>query len=395
MGEGGCRPFGIDKKLNTMKVLMISTDAQIFNEGSAVRERIKEYGNLVDELHVIVFALKSPHVEKGQFGKLFLYPTNSYSKLSFVHDAKKIGNEVLLQAREKDGLKNLAITVQDPFETAIVGMFLKKKFSIPLQIQVHTDFLSPYFWRQSVKNAIRRFCLGIRFLKKADGIRVVSERIKKSLLKRGIADTKIIVLPVFFDRERFLSAEPNKEYPGEFLILTVARLESEKNLPLAIDVAANVIHQYPKKKIRYVIIGSGRDEPKLIKRIKRLGMQDRIAIQQANSADLPGWYKRADLFLLTSNYEGYGMAAAEAMAAGTPVVMTDVGLAGEILENGKSGLVFPVGNQEVLRDILIKILDGPQSTEKFRIEAREAVKRLPTRQDYLSALRSSWESLLR
>ena len=51
------------------------------------------------------------------------------------------------------------------------------------------------------------------------------------------------------------------------------------------------------------------------------------------------YYKTADLFLLTSNYEGYGMAVVEAMAAGCPVIMTDVGLAGEVLIDKKDGLV--------------------------------------------------------
>ena len=102
-----------------MRVLMISTDAQIFNEGSAVRERMREYGNLVDELHIIVFTLESQRAEKEQLGKVFLYPTNSFFKLKFISGAKKIGKRLLFQAQEKERLKKWIITVQDPFETAL------------------------------------------------------------------------------------------------------------------------------------------------------------------------------------------------------------------------------------------------------------------------------------
>src|SRR3989344_1864362 len=210
-----------------MKVLMISTDAQIFNENSAVRERIKEYGSLAEELHVVVFTrqkfqisnLKSQISFKSQISNnVFVYATGVVFKPLSILAAYKIAKKIILNSKPHL-LNSWVITPQDPFETAVVGIYLKKKLGIPLQIQIHTDFLSSYFWRQSFKNYIRRFCWGVRFLKKADGIRAVSERIKRSLESRiKNLESRIMVLPIFFDAMRFQNAVSNNQYPEDFLI---------------------------------------------------------------------------------------------------------------------------------------------------------------------------------
>ena len=82
----------------SIKVLSIGSDRKLFEEGSAVSERIKEYGTLVGELHIVVFALKSLGLKEKQIApNVWVYPTNSFSKWLYVHDASKLGQKIVLE----------------------------------------------------------------------------------------------------------------------------------------------------------------------------------------------------------------------------------------------------------------------------------------------------------
>mgnify|MGYP001615904923 CR=1 FL=1 len=161
---------------------MLSTDENILKNGSEVRSRMFEYGKLVEEMHIIIKA-RNPKLQTSNFGNVFIYPSNTIFGFKTYNIAKSIIRNCLpmgdLPKGEKLEIRNYVITCQDPFETGLIGYFLKKKFKIPLHIQIHTDFLSPYFWRESLKNKIR-VLLAKRIIPHADGIRVVSERIRKS-----------------------------------------------------------------------------------------------------------------------------------------------------------------------------------------------------------------------
>ena len=72
------------------------------------------------------------------------------------------------------------------------------------------------------------------------------------------------------------------------------------------------------------------------------------------------------MFLLTSNYEGYGRTIVEAMAAGCPVVMTDVGIAREVIVDNKTGYVIPVGNTQTLTQTIAEFHKQTEMRKKFQ-----------------------------
>src|SRR3989338_4679738 len=162
-----------------MKLLMLSRDPEIFREESEARSRMKEYGAIFDELHIVV-AMRRQELgitnhESWISKNVKIYPAVFFSALriasSIIHNSKFM-------------IQRDWITTQDPFELGLVGWRLEKKFGIPLQLQVHTDFLSPYFSRESLKNR-GRVTLAKFLLPKADSIRVVSKRIKDSIVGRA------------------------------------------------------------------------------------------------------------------------------------------------------------------------------------------------------------------
>ena len=364
---------------------MISTDRNLFKEDSEVRQRIVEYGGLVEELHIIVFSKRK--FENQNFGNVFLYPTNSLTKFNYIPDAIKIGGKI-----SKPDL----ITTQDAFECGYVGYRISNEFKIPLQLQIHTDFLSPYFAAESLLNKIR-----VRMAKflipKADGVRVVSERIKDSLKAKSYKlKAEPLVLPIFVDIEKIKNSPIQTDLHRkcskfEFIILMASRLTKEKNIKMVLDALAVISKEY--RSTGLVIVGEGLKKKRLIKRAKTLGLESSVVFEEW-SDDLASYYKTADLFLLASNYEGYGRTVVEAMAAGCPVIMTDVGLAGDVVRDRFNAFVIPVNGRQQLYDALRLLIASPERSKDLVFAGEQTLRDFPTREEYLEQYKKSWEICL-
>ncbi|MEK7514333.1 MAG: glycosyltransferase [Patescibacteria group bacterium] len=310
---------------------MISTDRLLFKKDSPVALRMVEYGTFCDSLAVIVFAKKSDGFSPITLSpRVSVYPTSSLYKAFYILDAISIGRKV---GKE---MKPSIVTAQDPFETGLVGWGVTRFLKAPLNIQIHTDFLSPYFFKHSLLNSLR-LILSFFLIPQAYSIRVVSERIKKSIVNHRILrihESRISVLPIFVDAERIRTAPVvaslKNKYPRfSRIVLMASRISKEKNIPLALDAFAELLKQMPDAGL--VIVGSGPQLPYLQKRARDKGIKNSVVFEPWTDWEiLVSFYKTADLFLVTSRYEGYGMALAEAASCRTPIISTDVGIAPEV-----------------------------------------------------------------
>lgn len=366
-----------------MKIISVSTDRKVFERGSAVRARLIEYGQLVDELHVIVFAKRSLGLTDEKIApNIFIYPTNSYSRFSHICVAVSRARTL-----KRNGITADLVTTQDPFESGIAGLRIAKIFGARLHVQVHTDLMSKYFSSESMLNCLR-VTVAKYILRRANGVRVVSERIKKSIEKFIRPDIPIAVLPIFVeqhDEQVVAERDLRKKYPQfDFRALVVARLASEKNIKGAIEAIASIVKEKPKTGL--IIVGDGPEKSRLEKFAATLGVAENV-IFEGWQEDLFSYFKTADVFVLPSLYEGYGMAAVEATLAGCPVVMTDVGCAGDVIIDGQNGLIVPVGDSKALASALLRVVSreakfGPKTLN------------LPTKDEYLAAYAKSWRDAL-
>src|SRR3989344_9275347 len=128
---------------NGIKVLMIGSDRKLFEDGSAVSERMKEYGNLVGELHIILMCNASHGLKDKQLSdNVWVYPTNSFTSILRPIDAARIGKKLVFEKKFVRGRS--LITCQD-LESGWAGVRIKKKWRIPMELQFHTDINSPCF----------------------------------------------------------------------------------------------------------------------------------------------------------------------------------------------------------------------------------------------------------
>jgi glycosyltransferase involved in cell wall biosynthesis len=364
-----------------INVISISTDRNIFTEGSPVRARQIEYGALFKELHIIVFtSIGSGLPKKVQIASnVWVYGTASWSRFFYVNSAKKIASEIVSLA--KFSAQDTVVTSQDPFETGLVANFINQKFGLPLHVQIHTDFLNPFFAKESLLNRIRMM-MSRKVLSKADAVRVVSQRIARSIsdskdinLKPGVSP---MVLPIFVD---ILEIEKTpvdpahdlrKKYPQfNFIILIASRLTKEKNIAFAVTVFKKLLSLYPRMGL--VIVGSGPGEFGLKKQVGNLGIQKNVVFLPWQKS-LISYYKSANLFLLTSNYEGYGLTLVESIACRCPVVSTDVGIASQLLQDGITSPVCSIGDQACFFDNIVNLIEKPALREHIVYEARNRLE---------------------
>jgi glycosyltransferase involved in cell wall biosynthesis len=273
---------------------------------------------------------------------------------------------------------------------------LKKKTGLPLQLQIHTDFLSPYFKKESLMNKLRAR-LAKFLVRRADGVRVVSERIKKSL-EINISDLalNINVLPIFVDIGKMDNA-PAKEdlrakYPQfDFIILMASRLTREKNIGMAINAFVKIAESRPG--IGLVIVGEGPEEKSLKFKVRSLKLEKNIFLEPWTN-DLISYYKTADVFLLTSDYEGYGLTIVEAMACGLPIITTDVGCAGEIIKDKENGLIIPVKDEQALVNAVFKLVNDLELRNAVSNNAKQAVARFASNEKTLELYKKLSEEIL-
>jgi glycosyltransferase involved in cell wall biosynthesis len=173
---------------------------------------------------------------------------------------------------------------------------------------------------------------------------------------------KIVVIPNGVDLRRFRGVQsapttPPVELPHSGPILgSVARLSPKKGQATLLEAAALVSRRRPDA--TFVLVGEGPQRAELGAHADRLGLNGRLRFLGPVENPVP-LLSRMDIFVLPSHMEGMSNALLEAMAAGRPVVATDVGGNAEVVLDGVTGLLVPPRDPCRMADALLALLDDP------------------------------------
>jgi UDPglucose 6-dehydrogenase len=363
-----------------MRILTISTDSNVFVGGSAVARRFRLQAGAVERLDIIV-----PHGP----GALVAIAGNASAR---GFGLGKISGFFRTLAAGMRLTQPDVVSAQDPFLIGLLALLIARLRGAELNVQVHTDLFDSHFVQHSFKNRLlsllARFILG-----QADTIRVVSRRVAKTLRERGIRK-EIFILPVFVDAEAARTAVPlNRKdlYPQfEKILLVVSRLEPEKNVEAAIRAMPEILKSIPKAGL--IVVGDGGERKRLEMLSHELGISERVIFEGTKSPF--SYYKIADLTLVTSQFEGYGMVVVEALLAGSPVLSFDVGIAREagatialpenlvqevvgMLSKKINGrLAFPILTETEYRDLWRTQISSRTEPRVYEEEKKEDTKKL-------------------
>lgn len=175
------------------------------------------------------------------------------------------------------------------------------------------------------------------------------------------------------DLERFAGPARSASQPGTPRIGMVARLELHKDQPSLIRAAALLRDQGVDAEIW--LVGEGSHRPQLEALITGLELTDRVKLLGMRR-DIPELLSQLDLFVFAAKPdEGFGIALAEAMAAGVPIVATDVGACREVLEDGRCGLLVEPGSPEALAAGISAVLEDQAAAAGRAAAARQRALR--------------------
>jgi glycosyltransferase involved in cell wall biosynthesis len=202
---------------------------------------------------------------------------------------------------------------------------------------------------------------------KADLTLVLNEQLLKDLQKKGFLSEKISVLGGGIEYEKIVNLIPKKKI--KFQAVFLGRLHVTKGIFDTIPIWKKVIGKIPNA--RLAIIGDGSIDIK-----KRLEEKIRESYLQANIKIL-GYLpydevytimKQADLFLFLDHEAGWGLAVAEAMACGLPVVGYDIDVLGTVFKQGYSAII-PLGDHDRFSKKVIQLLQDEKYRKKLSYEA--------------------------
>jgi N-acetyl-alpha-D-glucosaminyl L-malate synthase BshA len=196
-------------------------------------------------------------------------------------------------------------------------------------------------------------------IERSDGVTAVSQSLKADTMSALGIQHEIRVIPNFLDcaeyRRRDDPALRARVCPPDrfdALVLHVSNFRPVKRVDVALDV-----FQAMRRRVRarFVLVGDGPVRPELERRVAEYGLADDVWFV-GEQHELVPWLSIADLFLLPSAQESFGLAALEAMACEVPVVASNVGGLPEIIEDGVTGFVCPPDAVEDMADRGIALL---------------------------------------
>ncbi len=193
---------------------------------------------------------------------------------------------------------------------------------------------------QPIFQRITRFCIDV-----SDRVTAVSDFLRDETQRTFGVQREVRTIHNFVDTERFRprsSPDLRRRFarPQEAIVMHASNFRPVKNTAVLLEIFAGIQAVTPA---RLMLIGEGPDITVAKRRTYELGLEGRV-VYLGNQEAIEELLPLADLFLLPSLHESFGLSALEAMACGVPVIVTDVGGTREFIEEGQSGFLRPPGD---------------------------------------------------
>lgn len=205
----------------------------------------------------------------------------------------------------------------------------------------------------------------------SDGITTVSEALRKQTVEVFDIKKPIAVIPNFVDAEHF---KPGVRHcsrrtfaaEDEMILMHASNFRPVKRVPDVIEIFTRVRE---KVKCKLILVGDGPEMNLAEHLIGKNGLNDEVMIL-GNQDSIATILPVADLFLLPSQTESFGLSALEAMACGVPVIASNSGGLPELVTHGLDGYLFPVGDVAAMSDAAIALLSDKDKLNTMKGEAR-------------------------
>ncbi|MHB9094173.1 MAG: glycosyltransferase family 4 protein [Eubacteriales bacterium] len=273
-----------------------------------------------------------------------------------------------------NSLKNVDVIHAHDWLVAHAGRALKHSFQLPLVATIHA---TEYGRNNGLHNDNQRYISDVEWWLTYEAWRVI---VCSTYMQRELNGffqlpvDKITVIPNGVTVEDFPAKSNYMTRNREKYIFFIGRLVREKGVQVLIDAAPRILARFPEA--RFIIAGKGPFEEHIRARIRERGLEHRIQLAgYVNDQMRNRYFKQSSVAVFPSLYEPFGIVALEAMAAGTPVVVSDTGGLSEIVEHGIDGLKCYAGSPDSLADNIMAILGDSRVAERLKINGYDKASR--------------------
>jgi glycogen synthase len=224
-------------------------------------------------------------------------------------------------------------------------------------------------------------------LRRSDKIIALSDHEAGLLRNIGVPESKIRTIPLWIDTKyiQSIEGEPRERFPRP-VILYVGQLKYRKGFDVLAHAMPYVVKEFPEAS--FVYVGHNpRNEPALREICRGNGTEENLKfLGRVTEEEKIRLFRAADVYVLPTRYEGFGLPLLEAMAAGVPVVSSDIPVVSEIVQNGRNGLLAKLEDPEDLarcvieavkdQDLRRKIVQGGLETVEKRYDENTIVNRI-------------------
>lgn len=257
--------------------------------------------------------------------------------------------------------------------TGVVGLIASQLFDTPFVVTAHGG--DAFSMRSGLLARIKRYVVQRSQAWTANTLATAQA------IDSSVANSRRHIIPMGVDTELFSVATGSRHTESKTQhILFVGRLVTKKGVNVLLE-AISLLPEAEQNAILVTIAGDGAERPALQEQARQLGIGERVRFTGfVANADLPALFRSADVFVGPSvidssgDTEGQGVVFLEAMACGVPVIASQVGGIGEVIENGVSGLLVPAGDADQLAAGIRELLNNEDRRKMFSVNGRRRIE---------------------
>ena len=226
----------------------------------------------------------------------------------------------------------------------------------------------------------------------SDCVTAVSEALKRATQETFQIDKPIEVVPNFIDPARFHEALARGRgqifgEPGDRILVHISNFRPVKRIADVVSIFHRVSREIPS---RLLLVGDGPELPRAERQARELGVRDRVDLL-GTVATIEDVLAHADLFLLPSETESFGLAALEALSCEVPVVASRVGGLPEVVCHGENGFLLPVGDVDGMAEAALYLLSDEERRRAFGVAGRRWAESRFARADVVARYRAIYQ----